>query len=734
MGAAVMGAPQTFKVGEAPWETGADQPAQQAPQTFKVGEAPWEQQSPAQPQGDAGGAALEGFGQGAALGYLPQLQAAASKPIYAALNLITGQDVQPDSYVQERDNNIARQADLAKSNPYAYYGSQVAGGLDTAIAGAAALPEAAATIPGRLKQAAQVSGAIGALQNPGDTTGDIDPIQALARAKNAGIGAVAGGATGALLETPGLVSSGVNAAKNAIASRLGASAEYTPIANKEEVEAAANALGINNLPKGVLTDNPTFQKLESGLSQSGSFPAKTARDQYRNLMEGLDAASNKIDDMRSVDSPHAIGGQIQSELENQIQGNTAPVSELYKDLNPVLSKIEVDNGVVNRQFGALKRNPLFSSQQGMAALDDAKQAVLGQPELASLKEFRSTLQDSLGNNSSPLDSKRVDAIYDAVTKIRDGSIQATKASLPPQLHGEVDALANQIGLADAAHASNVDDINSIGKLVGNKPFKSPTQFLNALNDMSEEALANKASNLDVGTLQNIQQKFPTVFDKVRTAKINDMIQGSTNPISGFSDTRFLKQWDGMGQEMRDMIFDNATQDHINALQTLKQAIPPKLGPSGTPDGHMTMQMFDPKRNLADFAIKRTLDNAVNGSSAAAASPAGGGIIDELKQAIVRGRGAVTNRPIYDGSSRPSLVPAANSAGQPQGGPDKWANDGLQKLQKHGLDSSVDTQKLMNDPQGRQLLVAASVHNPGSDGMQDVADKVEDLYGDTDTGR
>ena len=56
--------------------------------------------------------------------------------------------------------------------------------------------------------------------------------------------------------------------------------------------------------------------------------------------------------------------------------------------------------------------------------------------------------------------------------------------------------------------------------------------------------------------------------------VNDMIQGSTNPVSGFNDARFLKQWDGMGQEMRDLVFDKATQDQLTRgermVEILKQ--------------------------------------------------------------------------------------------------------------------------------------------------------------------
>lgn len=164
------------------------------------------------PAGNATGAALEGFGNGASLGYLPQLQAAAAKPIYAALNAVTGQDVQPDSYLQERDANIARQESLAKSNPKSYYGGMLAGGIATApvleagvtalapaklisvtpaiLKAAAAGDEAAkaAVLAAQARKAMTIGGAIGAAANPGDKEGELAPVQPGKRLVNAGIG------------------------------------------------------------------------------------------------------------------------------------------------------------------------------------------------------------------------------------------------------------------------------------------------------------------------------------------------------------------------------------------------------------------------------------------------------------------------------------------------------------------------------------------------------------------
>lgn len=151
----------------------------------------------------SGEAALAGFGQAATLGYLPQLQAAASQGIDAITQFIPGSPanvdraleaqgftVQQPTYISERDA-FARQAqELQQQNPVAYGAGQVAGALTSGVATGGA--GGAASLVGKVGQAAKTGGLMGLLQNPGEIEGELDPLQLQERLKNAAIGAVSG--------------------------------------------------------------------------------------------------------------------------------------------------------------------------------------------------------------------------------------------------------------------------------------------------------------------------------------------------------------------------------------------------------------------------------------------------------------------------------------------------------------------------------------------------------------
>lgn len=156
-----------------------------------------------QDQGRPVQAAIEGFGQGASFGYLPHLQAAAGALMPDPTSGIDAQletqgfsiDQPADTYLSRRDANIQRQADLQAENPSAYLGGNIAGAISTGIALPGSGVAKGAGFFSKVGNAAKVGGLYGLLQNPGDTQGEISPLQIQDR----GINALKGAATGAVV-------------------------------------------------------------------------------------------------------------------------------------------------------------------------------------------------------------------------------------------------------------------------------------------------------------------------------------------------------------------------------------------------------------------------------------------------------------------------------------------------------------------------------------------------------
>lgn len=100
----------------------------------------------------------------------------------------------------------------------------------------------------------------------------------------------------------------------------------------------------------------------------------------------------------------------------------------------------------------------------------------------------------------------------------------------------------------------------------------------------------------------------------------------------------------------------------------------------------------------------------------------------LKEASKRGSQDLASVHLFLSKSNPeytAIFKKAAEAKYPTKGPEKWANDGIKKIQEH--DSSVSPEildKLMKTQKGRDLLIKASDLSPGSKAMDQIIGKIK----------
>lgn len=250
--------------------------------------------APAAPkqQGDPGQAFVEGIGQTASMGYLPQLQAGTEMGVDKLSELLgmgpagadaklreQGFSVPEESYVQKRDANIARQGAQAATNPLA---ANLGKGLGV-VTGGALLPlgRAAAgikTAGQAIGQGAKSGALLGALINPGDSPGEVSPMQLSDRAMNAGIG----GTAGALMSGAG---AGIKslADKSRMVERVKDSANLAP-----EVKGEINQALTNVREKYIAPRANQVAELQQGVT------SQINPDRLQGISPGLDALASKM--------------------------------------------------------------------------------------------------------------------------------------------------------------------------------------------------------------------------------------------------------------------------------------------------------------------------------------------------------------------------------------------------------------------------------------------------------
>lgn len=174
--------------------------------------------------GDMAQAGVEHFGNAASLGYLPQIQATASKLLPDPGNDVNAKlraqgftiDEKRPTYVQDRDANIKRLAQQSEDYPVASGIGTVTGSLASGIAASGLTPINAATRMGRVVQAAKGGALIGGLSNPGDKEGEVNLSQLGERGVGLAGGAIVGGLGQGAIEGVSSLAKGVTNLPNSL--------------------------------------------------------------------------------------------------------------------------------------------------------------------------------------------------------------------------------------------------------------------------------------------------------------------------------------------------------------------------------------------------------------------------------------------------------------------------------------------------------------------------------------
>lgn len=389
-------------------------------------------------------AALEGFGQAASFGYLPQLQAGAEKAIDYLVGNETdealraqGFQIEEPSYTESRDQFIARGQRLQETNPGAMLAGQVAGALTSGITfGGVGGVAKAATMGQRAASALKTGATIGALRNPGDTEGEVELLQLRDRIKNSAQDAITGLVAQGGAEVVGKLAKAVQSAPGAIKDFSQAKAFKTSGAMLKDFRKAYGRGKINELGQTMI-DNKIV-----ALGDDVADVAKKAEIMQKNV--GM-----------------KIGDIYQTADDSITKINPAKIS---KDLAKKLDDTELDMGRFSQEFRAYITNKLqglSGSRQVLsrmdAELDDI--ATNGVVSLKRLREIRSSIDQQIDFAKQAKDLPGVEqAFLDMRNKIND--IAKNRLKVIDQIQGT--KLTKDLVKANRDF-SNLADITKIAK-------------------------------------------------------------------------------------------------------------------------------------------------------------------------------------------------------------------------------------------------------------------------------
>lgn len=284
--------------------------------------------------------ALQGFGQGGTLGYLPEIQAGAGAIGQKAIETLGGPEA--DTYQQLKDYFQKRNQTMRTEHPVATSVGNIAGAVMTLPIGGSAK---GAGFLARAARAAGTGAAYGGLANPETEATPQDPYANLkARLANAGIGAGLGFGGEALIGGTGqaIEKAGERFAGKAVVKQIGANAgQIKKILQKDELPKIETFIRDEKLmrPGKSLEDvaDHTKEILETDgpaigqLYQDAQDQAKTLGIGQKNRISGPELADEILKNAREKFKSHANRDVVMKEMESAV----APLRDLGENANIV---------------------------------------------------------------------------------------------------------------------------------------------------------------------------------------------------------------------------------------------------------------------------------------------------------------------------------------------------------------------------------------------------------------
>lgn len=459
----------------------------------------------------------------------------------------------------------------------------------------------------------------------------------------AAIGATLGAAAPVIAEkaiAPGVKAAGKGIGKlKEILGNFGEQFKTMPKPDAEDITQASRALGFEP-SKAMLSQGKPVQALEEGLVKSGGLFSGDVIKQSQKMQEGIKKGLEAVESKASGASFETAGRSMDQALNKTLAEMDEPIKAAYKAVEKPLQKIPMNEGLINKTMGVLRRNDMFRSDEGAKFLEKIQRET---KELSSVKSLNQYISD-LYKMRSPLSSGRedalIDASYGALKELRDNTIFNAQG-----LSGAVkNEIIDSITTAEKLFSDQITDINQIRSVLGasGKEFKSPIGFKEALADKSFESLGKSAGQTPSEVMAYMKQKFPDAFNVAREARVNDLIQKSMT--KGEVDLgKLIRNYQKITPEARALVFEPDELSQLENLTKVYNAMPAPQNPSGT--SHMT-RMWETFKHPIDKGVADYLANKALKEAGPDGSPFLNTLVDKLgeKQKAFQPGGGVYEAP------------------------------------------------------------------------------------------
>lgn len=509
--------------------------------------------------------------------------------------------------------------------------------------------------------------------------------------------------------------------------------------NAAEIREAAKRLGIKVTP-GMLDDTGFIERLESALAKSPSYLGQSVKRNQDAVVSGMREAGESTLEGASKLTNKQTGEAFKSGVTAKVAERMDPLKAVFDDVRESTQAMELSE----RSLAAVKRNieglDLFRLTGGKGKAGEYVEMVSRMKTANDVKTVMTLLNDDIGA-SMGAEKQVLGAIKEKLSNLEKNSIMrsgiqaAKEGRLSPTTGKQIGKeIVTDLQQARRGWRELNQDLTGVGEVARLRSKGGPVAILDQIEKIPSEDIADKFLKLgNSRQMQSLATKFPEEFELLKAGRLRDIAESAMDQSVGgqgaHNTVKFLREIRKLEPEAKQALFGKHA-GVIDDLALINQNIPRNFNPSGTASEQNWYNIA--KTNVKDigtYALYRgASSNLAKDVSQRLSRPTGMGQLYQKNpqafQSIANKAGE--NSGLFAPATKQIPMAAGDEtevAKKPLKGEDKWANDGLEKIQK-ATGEKFDRGAMLKDKKMRRLFIEASDLKPGSKAMNAVIAKLK----------
>lgn len=423
-----------------------------------------------------------------------------------------------------------------------------------------------------------------------------------------GLSAVGRGAKGLIKGTAEKVAPGVmNAARSRFDRMLKPNAEL--------IQESANRLG-TRATEGMVSQNPVRQGIESSLSQSPYATGNLIRGEYDDVVNKMrEGAQTVLKPGMDAANPIDAARMARESMTQTVESRVKPAVEIYDAIAGDATAVALEPKSMGRIANNIRKGE-YAWMEGTTDSAVSEMVAKNLEKAQNLQQLRQ-LKTKVGQDLAVAKGSErftLGQIYDKLQRAeRTAILRASEEALTGmkntkdipkrmaqdivQRSGEGQMMGRemigQIKKANKIYREVSQSVKALAKEMGLGNIKNYNDFLVKLSQDSDDVVRGALTDENIYKkfwssnnyrgLQAFQKEFPQAFEAIKTAKMGE-IYNKAMKDGKVNYGVLIRESEKMSPQVRTLLFGKDGDTIIKDLKTLNEAFPPKMGPSGTPQG------------------------------------------------------------------------------------------------------------------------------------------------------